>query len=257
MLGSDNGLLRDIVSNELPSVSSTKIATWLKTTAIVIPVLNEAQSIGMVVDELTNIGFLPNNIYVIDNGSDDGTPARLLGNGVNVFFCFDRGKGSALRYGFYRALMDQNISRVVTIDGDYTYPGKAVELAAKLSEWFRNDVIVMKRKPCRGSMPTSNALANWLINKWASLVNPGVNGNISDICSGLWCFPVAVLKKVLPRLRSRGFTIEVEYYCILNQIGRNIYEFNYEYRVRQGGEKKTKPSDAFKIVWFLWKHRCK
>jgi len=257
MHGRDTGLLRDIVSNELPPVSSTKIDTWLKTTAIVIPVLNEAQSIGAVVLELKNIGFLPDNIYVIDNGSNDGTPACLLGHGVNTLICLDRGKGCAVRYGFSRALMDENISRVVTIDGDYTYPGRAVELAAKLSEWFRNDVIVMKRKPCFGSMPRANALANWLINKWASLVNPCRNGNISDICTGLWCFPVDVLKKVIPQLSSSGFTIEAEYYCIINQIGMNIYEFNYEYRVRQGGEKKTKPSDAFKIIWFLWKNRCK
>lgn len=250
----DLNLLSDVVENELPFNMKNKME-FLYGTAVIIPVLNEEDSILAVLQELITKGINSRHIYVVDNGSTDRTVELARSYDINLLVCPEKGKGNALKFGFKQILNNPEIVRIVTIDGDYTYPADAVVMSSILSEWFHNDVIIMKRVPLKEAMPFLNSLANLIINLWARIVNPPYFPSVSDICSGLWCFPVGIMGKVYPLLKSNGFTIESEYYCILNSIGRPMYEFKWEYRPRVGGEKKTRPIDALRIMKFIWDNR--
>ena len=221
---------------------------------VVIPALNESASIGAVIKELLDERFTPANICVVDNGSTDDTRLKASLWGVTVLNCPVRGKGNAVKMGLTH-LYNDGIQKFFTMDADYTYPAAAI---CEGYEWLLaspHNVYVMSREPTERAMPPLNKLANILINKWVSFVNPCF-GNVPDVCSGVWCFPRMAIEQLLPLLESPGFTIEAEYYCKLNKLGYQIESFPFEYRPRMGGEKKTKPIDAYKIMKYVWENRC-
>ncbi len=89
---------------------------------IVLPVLNEEQAIGPVINEIKNEGY--NNILVIDGYSTDNTPNLLRELGIPVIQQHGKGKTGAIRTA---------IEQVVTpfllvMDADYTYaPGTLID----------------------------------------------------------------------------------------------------------------------------------
>jgi glycosyltransferase involved in cell wall biosynthesis len=74
--------------------------------SIIIPALNEAQTIGMVVEKakraINNLG-IEGEIIVVDNGSTDDTGAIAQQSGARVIQESKKGYGSALRSGFAQA----------------------------------------------------------------------------------------------------------------------------------------------------------
>src|SRR5688500_15008181 len=97
--------------------------------AVVIPCLNEATTIGKVIDDFR--GALPDaRIIVIDNLSKDGTGELARAAGADVLVESRRGKGYALIRGFQAS---RDAEYVVVVDGDDTYPAEdASKLLAAL-----------------------------------------------------------------------------------------------------------------------------
>jgi len=89
---------------------------------IVIAAYNEADGIPAVLDHLpTEIGGLPADVVVVDDGSTDGTAAALEHSRALVVSCrANRGQGAALRLG-YRVAREHGASYVVTTDADGQY----------------------------------------------------------------------------------------------------------------------------------------
>jgi polyprenyl-phospho-N-acetylgalactosaminyl synthase len=82
----------------------------------VIPAYNESHSIGKVVKELRNAGYL--NIVVIDDGSRDQTYEAALKSGASALrHAINRGQGAALRTGIDYALRN-GADVIVTFDSD-------------------------------------------------------------------------------------------------------------------------------------------
>jgi glycosyltransferase involved in cell wall biosynthesis len=221
---------------------------------IIIPALNESASIGKVIEELIKEGFAPSDICVVDNGSTDDTVAKASSWNVQVLSCPFKGKGNAVYVGMTYFCLKTDVKYIFTIDGDFTYPAAAVRTGYQWLSKKLGNVYVMQRIPEVGAMPWLNELANFIINKWTGLVNPCL-GHVPDVCSGLWCFPRKAVLDLLPDLNSTGFTIEAEYYCKLNNLNYQLESFPFEYRKRFGGEKKTKPIDAYRIIKYMWDNR--
>src|SRR5215213_2624698 len=110
--------------------------------SVIIPVLNEAQSLPLLVRELDQVSVkhaYDLQMIVVDDGSTDGTwpvicqlaaeDARILGVRLRRNF----GKAAALSAGFHAA----DGERLVTIDGDLQdSPAEIAALLAKLDEGF-------------------------------------------------------------------------------------------------------------------------
>jgi glycosyltransferase involved in cell wall biosynthesis len=141
--------------------------------SVIIPVLNEAQSLPQLVRELDEVaeqhGYELQTI-VVDDGSSDGTwpvicqlaagDARILGIRLRRNF----GKAAALSAGFHAA----DGERIVTMDGDLQdNPAEIAALLAKLDEGF--DVVSgWKRErhdPWHKVLPSRifNRLVSWLM----------------------------------------------------------------------------------------------
>ncbi|MCX8169448.1 MAG: glycosyltransferase, partial [Candidatus Methanomethylicia archaeon] len=81
---------------------------------IVIPTLNEEKAIGIVLDELLNLGY--RNIIVVDGYSKDNTVKIAFEKGVKVIYQHGHGKTGAIQ----TALEHVNTSYMLVMDGDYT-----------------------------------------------------------------------------------------------------------------------------------------
>ncbi|MEQ1878190.1 MAG: glycosyltransferase family 2 protein [Bdellovibrionia bacterium] len=115
-----------------------------KDLSIVVPVLNEAESIPILVDQIRSVmangGAKPSwEIILIDDGSTDGTTevvtqlARTSENIVSILFRKNFGKSAALMAGFGAAGGEV----IITMDGDLQDdPNEIPRLVSKLNEGF-------------------------------------------------------------------------------------------------------------------------
>ncbi len=84
------------------------------TLAIIIPALNEAGSIGTVIQRIP--AGLARQVIVVDNGSTDGTAALAAHAGATVIFDPHRGYGQACLTGL--SGLDDSIDAVAFLDAD-------------------------------------------------------------------------------------------------------------------------------------------
>ncbi len=102
------------------TTDSRDIADRPPLVTVVLPCLNEVESVGVCVEQakaaLASAG-LPGEVVVVDNGSSDGSPEAAAAHGARVIREPARGYGRALRTGIAVARGDV----VVMADADCTY----------------------------------------------------------------------------------------------------------------------------------------
>src|SRR5690242_15272206 len=93
--------------------------------AVVIPAFQAADTIATVVSRTR--GAVPaSRVYVVDDGSTDGTGERGRAAGAAVLVhARNRGKGAALATGIARALGD-GAGVIVTLDADAQHPPEEI-----------------------------------------------------------------------------------------------------------------------------------
>ena len=128
--------------------------------AIVIPTLDEAPSIGRVLDDIPPA--LANEVIVVDAGSRDATREIAAGRGARVILEPRRGYGRACLTGIEQAA-DADV--VVFLDGDYSdHPEELPRLLAPIRDG-RADIVLGSRLRggmAEGAMPWHQRLGNRL-----------------------------------------------------------------------------------------------
>lgn len=133
---------------------------------VLIPALNEAQSVGLVIRDLPPA--VVHKVLVCDNGSTDGTPDQAKLAGAAVVVEPQRGYGNACLCGlsYLGALpASEQPDIVVFLDGDYSdYPGELVQVVRPIVEG-RADLVIgsrMSGKMEKGAMTIPQRFGNWL-----------------------------------------------------------------------------------------------
>lgn len=226
---------------------ATKIDGIRSDLTILLPSLNEEQTIGLVIDEIRS---LPVNSYiiVIDSGTDS-TFSVAKEKGVFTVITPPRGKGFAIRRGFDLAITPY----IIMLDADYTYPAEYIPIIYEFLKEGADIVVGYRWDKASGSMTLTNTIGNKLLSLMASIL---YRRKVYDVCSGMWGFRKEALRRF--NLRSNGFTLEAE---LFTKIVKNNYKFiqvPISYRTRLYGSKaKLKVSDGFKIGWFLLEEKWK
>ena len=223
-----------------------------KEVCIILPALNEEESIGKVIDEIPqeeiNRRGYKQRVIVIDNGSIDKTGEISRGKGAEVILEPLRGKGRALRTAFKHCSGDF----IFIIDSDYTYPATHIpEMLEKLENGY--DVVMgsrLKGKMSRGAMSKLNKLGNRLL---ALMTNVLYGTSISDPCTGCWGMKGEVVKSL--ELDAVGFEIEVDMLAQIARDGHKITEIPIEYRRRETPPKLRSLRDGFRIGRMLLRKR--
>ena len=211
--------------------------------SIIIPVYNEEQTIGTVVERVraVDLGEIEKEIIVANDGSDDGTqraieavpiggptPLRVYESPINL------GKGAAIRLGLKYATGDVILIQDADLELDPN------EYGALLAPIIGGEHVVYGSRFLRpvAGISRRTRLANRLLT-W--LTNLLYLTRLTDMETGYKVFRREVLQRI--RLRAVGFDFEPELTAKLLLAGYRIVEVPISYNPRRRDEGK-------KIQWF-------
>ena len=231
---------------------------------LIIPCLNEAETVGRVIDgipreKIKAAGYVI-DVLVIDNGSSDATEAVARQRGARVIHEPNRGKGQAIKTAM--AAIGDDCDFVVMIDGDDTYKtGEILRLIEPLESGFC-DVVLGSRLAGRmgkSSMKFLNRLGNWF---FSFLVRHVFQVNVTDTLSGYFAWRYSVIKNLRPHLKSSGFAIEMEMITKMSRLNYEIYSVPITYAPRVGESSLRPLRDGRRILGMFtrqlfWKPRQK
>ena len=222
------------------------------TVLVIIPALNEVETIGTVLDEIPYITLQQRGYrvraLVVDNGSVDGTPDVVISKGAELRREERRGKGFAMRHAFEQESADY----VFMLDGDATYPAAHLPEMLSVLEADHDVVIGSRLKGHRapGSISPLNVLGNHLLTLFACLL---YRRRISDLCTGYWGFRGDVVPQL--ELTARGFTLEAELLSEVARHGLRMGEVPIHYRRRPTPTKLRSLRDGARIARTLIRKR--
>lgn len=220
--------------------------------SIILPTLNEEETIGKVIDEiprqaLERAGYTV-QVLVVDGNSTDRTRGIAQEKGAEVIIEPRKGKGRAVRTAFEQVKADF----VFMLDADYTYPATCIpDMLHILQQGY--PVVTgsrLKGKRDRGAMSRLNLVGNYLLTWMANIL---YWKRTSDLCTGYWGFRGEVIPSL--RLSSDGFDFEAELFTQVAKKGYQVAEVPIHYRRRPTAAKLSSLKDGLKIGWRLLTRR--
>jgi hypothetical protein len=222
-------------TDEPVAVGNTSIA--------VIPVHNEAASIGTVVAAAR--AYLP--VLVVDDASEDASARHAAAAGATVLrLSRQRGKGHALRCAF-AAAMQRGVDRIITLDGDGQHNPDDIPRLLAASQRRPGSIIIGGRLQSMSYIPRDRLCAIRVASFWISWVG---NCDIQDTQSGFRLYPISVLRAL--SLQRGRFLLESECLIKAAQAGCEIDEIPIEPIYQVGHKSQFRPlRDGIIIASYL------
>jgi glycosyltransferase involved in cell wall biosynthesis len=215
--------------------------------SVVIPCLNEEQSIGACVRsarEVLDEHEINGEVVVADNGSEDDSAALATAAGARVVHEERRGYGSAYLAGFAAA----RGTYIITADADQTYDFKEIPRFLESLEGGADMVIGNRMNNIvPGAMP-------WL---HRYIGNPVLSGFLNLLYrSGVHdahCGMRALRRDSLPALQLRSTGMEFASEMVVRAVKEEleIAEFDIEYHPREGESKLSSFRDGWRHLKLL------
>ena len=157
------------------SIESKKSLNLLRNqVTIVVPTLNEAESIGKLIGEIKDAGY--NEILVVDGYSKDETTRIASEHGAKVVNQHGRGKAGALLTAFRLVAKPY----ILVMNGDGSYDPKDIDKFLPLLDDF---VFVKGDRTRNVNMSTLHKIGNSIITKTFNLKHMGKNSSAIRICA--------------------------------------------------------------------------
>ncbi len=217
--------------------------------SVVIPTMNEEESIGEVLDEVKKaLRGRDYEIIIVDTKSTDRTREIALSKGAKVIDEPRRGYGRAYKTGFEAAEGDI----IATLDADCTYPAKKIPEMATMIERDGFEFITTDRLSNISDevMGRKHKFGNWVLKTTANIL---FNIRLKDSQSGMWVFRKAALRHL--RLTSDGMPLSEEIKIEAIKKGLVWKEIPIDYQHRKGEAKIQSWGDGRKNFTFLFKKR--
>ncbi len=209
-------------------------------TCIIVPAYNAAATVADVAREALQTGF---PLLVVDDGSSDGTAARLKGLPVNLASHREnRGKGSALKTGFAWALR-HGFTGVVTMDADGQHDPSAIPLLVTKARELGSGILIASRadqfRQMAGLRSTWNRFGSWCMKSRTGF-------EICDSQSGFRYYAAHFLREL--ELSSDGYDLEMEILLKAWRGGFRIDSLPVDARVADG-----RATSHFRAVRDTWR----
>ncbi|MEM6484578.1 MAG: glycosyltransferase family 2 protein [Pseudomonadota bacterium] len=218
--------------------------------SVIVPVYNEAKTVGQVVDRLLAQSIV-SQVIAIDDGSDHDLGLGKINDPRFVLLRHptNRGKGAAIRTG-----LQQATGCVVVIqDADFEYTPEAIPFLVEPILTGKADVCYGSRFAGGQIAPTprvrriANGVLTWLSNYATGL-------SLSDMETGHKAFRRELLEGI--EIREKRFGIEPEITTKLARMNARFAEIPVSYAPRSYTEgKKIGVRDGLRALWCIFRYR--
>jgi glycosyltransferase involved in cell wall biosynthesis len=221
--------------------------------ALIIPALNEGDSIGLVLARIPRHVF--RQVIVVDNGSEDSTAEIARAGGAEVVLEPRHGYGQACAAGL--AQLDPEISAVVFMDADLSDNPEDLEILVRFFDEGNWDLVIGSRvlgKAEPGSLTLLQRFGNWLATR---LIRRLWGVSFTDL-GPLRIVRLSALKQLGLRDRNFGWNVEIQAKAARMQL--RVAEIAVHYRRRRHGRSKISGTilgslrAGVKILWTIY--RC-
>lgn len=228
---------------------------------ILIPTYNEKDNIAELVKKIFDI--MPEVwILVVDDNSPDGTAEiiqRLKIDFPNLDLLLrskKEGLGKAYVDAFGRVLKNNDIRRVVIMDGDLSHDPEYLREHFRMSNQF--DVVIGSRY-VSGGKTVGWELWRMLLSRFASFYCKLVTKMpIHDCTSGFMTVDSSFLRKIdFSSIDLSGYAFLIELKYVLWQNGASITEIPITFKNRVGGESKISNHIITEGILAPWKMKFK
>jgi glycosyltransferase involved in cell wall biosynthesis len=225
--------------------------------SVIIPVYNEAQTIGEVVERVlaVDLGAIEKEVIISNDGSSDGTRTAIETsrwatdprvtihhNQINL------GKGAAVRLGLHYATGDVLLVQDADLELD---PQEYAGLLAPILDGRTNVVYGSRFLRPTGPISLRTRVANRALTTFTNVL---FGGRLTDMETAYKVFRHEVLQRI--RLRCVGFDFEPEFTAQLLMNGYRIVEVPIAYNPRRVDEgKKIRWTDGVDALYALLKCR--
>lgn len=217
--------------------------------SVVIPTMNEEESIGKVLDDVNQaLSGRDYEVLIVDTKSTDKTREIARSKGARVVDEPRRGYGRAYKTGFEAAEGDI----IATLDADCTYPAEMIPKMVIMIEEEGYEFITTDRLTGLSSdvMGGMHKFGNWVLKTTANILF-GIH--LKDSQSGMWVFKKKALRHL--NLTSDGMPLSEEIKIEAIKKGLTWDEVHIDYRQRSGDAKIQTWGDGWKNFKFLFKKR--
>ncbi len=212
----------------------------LKDTLIVMPALNEEESVAAVVTEV--FAKLPGvSVLVVDDGSTDRTVARARVAGATVISLpFNLGVGGAMRAGFKYALV-HGFENVVQVDSDGQHdPAGVPQLVQALD---LADLVLGARFAGEGDYRVKGP-RRWAMLALASIISSLAHTKLTDTTSGFRATGPRAVRLFAEHYPAEYLGDTIESLVIAARAGCTIRQLPVAMRPRAGGVASHNPFKA-------------
>jgi dolichol-phosphate mannosyltransferase len=216
---------------------------------VVIPTYNEVGGIEILLTEiLKTIKNL--DILVVDGGSNDGTSqavAQIVNLEPRVNLISEgakRGLGKAYLAGFAWGL-ERGYEKIIEMDADLSH--RVLDLSSLLEA--KADLVIGSRWIVGGGIENwskSRELLSRIANKYVQFM---LKLDVSDATSGFRVYRADLLRKIdLKRIKSEGYTFQIEMVRAARKVGAEIVEVPIIFREREFGKSKISRGIIFEAL---------
>ena len=198
-----------------------------------VPTLNEERGISRVLKDVPK----DIDVLVVDGKSTDGTVEVARQYRVRVIRQkFGRGKGCGVRTGM-DFFLSSKYDVLCMIDGDGSNDPEELPKMIEAMKDEKAEVVLGSRvrgKREKGAMTLFTIFSNLIVSLFLGLRFLRI---FTDVQTGYWAFSRRAVETLYPRLKAKGFEIEMEIFVLTLDVGLKCVEVPVGFKKRLG---KTK-----------------
>ena len=202
----------------------------LSNVAVVIPALNEEESLPHVLAAMPSVGA----VFVVDNGSTDHTPQVAQRLGATVLSEPNRGYGNACQVGI-AAAAEQNFGIVVILDGDHSFDPTEMTALVEPIQADRADMVLGDRTnaPQAGALLPQQRFGNTV----ATTLIHRISGHQYRDMGPFRAIRTSALLAMKMEDPNFGWNVEMQLKAL--KCGFRVLEVPVSCRIRVAGESKV------------------